>query len=238
MPRVCFFSDLHLFARRSNANVHFKNLVAAANESDICILGGDIFDFRWSTFPTEDETAHAAVEWLREFDRQTNQCKTLFLLGNHDDHPELLERLPYLEQELKTFEWSRYYYRLGDSLFLHGDVADRTMTAACLQQQREQFEHGTRSEIRHKLYDIAVKAQLHRLAPSAVYPCKRVASRILAYMQHIGQGPESGVEHVFFGHTHRPMDHYQYSGIHFHNPGAPIGDAPFRILKRDVIVKE
>lgn len=238
MPRICFVADLHLFARRSNAERYQQRIVDAALESDLCLLGGDIFDFRWSTFQTEDETAHAAVEWLREFDRQTKHCHVHFLLGNHDDHPELLERLPFLEQEMLTFEWSRYYYRLGDTLFLHGDVADKTMTAACLRLQREQFAHGGRTELHHRLYDVAIKAQLHRLAPPAVYPCKRVAKRILSYLDSIGQGKETGITHVYFGHTHRPMDHYLFEGVHFHNGGAPIGEAPFRILYRDVALGE
>lgn len=236
MPRVCFVADLHLFARRSTAANHHSEIIQAALNSDLCILGGDIFDFRWSTFLTEDETAHAAVEWLREFDQATNHCRVHFLLGNHDDHPELLERLPFLQQELQTFDWSRYYFRLGDTLFLHGDVADKTMSAACLRLQRDQFSHGNRTELHHRLYDVAIKAQLHRLAPPAVYPCKRVAKRILSYMESIGHGKETGVSHVYFGHTHRPMDHYLCDGVHFHNGGAPIGNAYFRILQRDVVI--
>ncbi|MBT5019410.1 metallophosphoesterase [bacterium] len=238
MPKICFIADLHMFARRSTAARYQNQIVEAALNSDLCILGGDIFDFRWSRYLTEDETAHAAVEWLRNFDEATQHCQVHFLLGNHDDHPELLERLPFLEQEMKTFEWSRYYYRIGDTLFLHGDVADKNMTAACLKLQREQFTHGSRTELHNRLYDVAIKAQLHRLAPPAVYPCKRVAKRILAYMQSIGHGKETGVSHVYFGHTHRPMDHYLFEGVHFHNGGAPIGDAPFRILHRDVQLED
>ena len=236
MPRVCFVADLHLFASRSSAQKYYDQIVQAALDSDVCILGGDIFDFRWSVYPTDDETAHAAIEWLRLFDRDTHHCEVQFLMGNHDDHPDLLERLPFLEQEQRTFHWSRYYYRLGDTLFLHGDVADRTMTAACLQQQREKFSHGSPSSLQHKLYDVAVAAQLHRLTPTAVYPCKRVAGRILSYLESIGHGKSTGLAHVYFGHTHRPMDHYLHEGIHFHNGGAPIGTAPFRILRRDVPV--
>lgn len=234
MLKVSFVADLHLFARRSSAPRYHDQIIAAALDSDVCVLGGDIFDFRWSTYLTEDETAHAAVEWLRAFDTATKHCRVHFLLGNHDDHPELLERLPFLEQEITTFEWSRYYYRLGDTLFLHGDVADKTTTALGLQLQREQFSHGSRNELQNRLYDVAIRAQLHRIAPPAVYPCKRVAKRILAYMESIGHPKESGVEHVYFGHTHRPMDHYLFEGVHFHNGGAPIGRAPFRILQRNV----
>lgn len=236
MPSVCFVSDLHMFARRSSAEMHLEQLVEAANQSDVCVLGGDIFDFRWSILPSEEATAAAAVEWLREFNRRTNSCVVHFLMGNHDDHPLLIRHLPELAEEAETFEWSRFFYRLGNTMFLHGDVADRTMTAACLEKQRQQFHHGRRSEMHHRLYDMAIKAQLHRVAPPAVYPRKKVCKRILAYLEQIGQGPRTGIEHVCFGHTHRPIDSYRLENVTFHNCGAPIGKAPFRIVTRDVIL--
>jgi UDP-2,3-diacylglucosamine pyrophosphatase LpxH len=236
MPSVCFVSDLHLFARRSSAELHIDQLVAAANTCDYCVLGGDIFDFRWSTLPSEQATAAAAVEWLHEFNQRTNTCVVHFLMGNHDDHPLLIEHLPELATEAETFEWSRFYYRLGNTLFLHGDVADRTMTAACLEKQRQQFHHGRRSEMHHRLYDMAVKAHLHRITPPAVYPRRKTCKRILAYLEQIGEGPETGVEHVCVGHTHRPIDNYRLGKVTFHNCGAPIGKAPFRIVTREVVV--
>lgn len=234
MSRVSFVSDLHLFASRSSAFRHFDALVHAARQSDQFVLGGDIFDFRWSSHPTAEATADAAMEWLEDFLNCTSNCRVHFLLGNHDDHPLLHARLPKLKEACERFEWSRFYYRLGNTLFLHGDVADRTMTAACLERQRNAFHHGTRSPLQHRLYDLAVRAHLHRLAPPAVYPRKRVALRILSYMHHIGHGAESGVEHVCFGHTHRPVDHYKLGHVTFHNCGAPIGSSQFRIVHREV----
>lgn len=234
MAVVSFVSDLHLFAKRSRADFHFDSLVQAARRSETCVLGGDIFDFRWSMHPSEDATAEAAIHWLREFSQAAEGCTVHFLLGNHDDHPALHARLPQLMEELPRFEWSRFYHRLGDTLFIHGDVADRTMTAACLERQRNAFRHGSRSELQHQLYDMAVRAHLHRIAPHAVYPKRRVARRILSYMEHIGHGPQSGVEHVCFGHTHRPVDNYRHGRVTFHNCGAPIGSGRFRVVMRDV----
>lgn len=234
MPLVCFASDLHLFARRSTAQRHYEDLIRIARECDVCVLGGDIFDFRWSIHRTEEATADAAINWLREFDEQTRACRVHFLLGNHDDHPLLHQRLPVFVHTRQTFEWSRFYYRLGNTLFLHGDVADRTMTAACLEEQRNRYRHRPPTPLQHQLYDMVVRAQLHRVAPTAVYPRKRVARRILSYMEHIGQGRSSGVEHVCFGHTHRPVNGYRLNSVTFHNCGAPIGAGAFRIVIREV----
>jgi UDP-2,3-diacylglucosamine hydrolase len=234
MPSICFVSDLHLFARRSKADTHLDELVRVSRESDYCILGGDIFDFRWSIHPSAEATADAAVEWLANFTNQTGDCLVHFLLGNHDDHPLLHARLPVLTKHQARLEWSRFYHRIGNTLFLHGDVADRKMTAACLERQRNSFEHGTRSPLQHRLYDLAVRAHLHRVASPAVFPRKRVARRILSYMKQIGHGPETGIEHVCFGHTHRPVDNYRLGNVTFHNCGAPIGAGQFRILTRNV----
>jgi UDP-2,3-diacylglucosamine hydrolase len=234
MSRIAFVSDLHLFASRSSAFEHFDAMIQTARHSDECVLGGDIFDFRWSRFRDADRTAEAAIGWLEDFISGTGNCRVRFVLGNHDDHPLLHSRLEQLQARTPRFEWNRFFYRQGNTLFLHGDVADRTMTAAALEKQRNRFQHGSRSPLQHRMYDIAVKAQLHRLAPPAVYPKRRVARRILSYLQQIGHGPESGVRHVCFGHTHRPVDNFQLGGLTFHNCGAPIGSAKFRIVCRDV----
>jgi UDP-2,3-diacylglucosamine hydrolase len=238
MSTIAFVSDLHLFASRSSADSHFDAIVQAARISDHCVLGGDIFDFRWSIYPSAEATAEAAMKWLETFLEHTPGCSVHFLLGNHDDHPLLHERLPRLAAPENHFDWNRFYLRLGDTLFLHGDVADRTVTAAGLEEQRNQFHHGSRSPLQHRLYKMAVQAHLHRLAPPAVYPKKRVARRILSYMEHIGQGPETGVSHVCFGHTHRPVDNYHLGNVTFHNCGAPIGSAKFRIVRREVVIPE
>ncbi|MCA8997012.1 MAG: metallophosphoesterase [Planctomycetaceae bacterium] len=236
MPRVCFASDFHLFSRRSTGDSHFEALVRIAKDCDYCVLGGDMFDFRWSVLTSDEATAQAALEWLARITDATDNTVVHFLFGNHDDHPLMHQLLPSLSTKRKDFEFSRFYYRLGNTIFLHGDVADRTMTAACLEQQRDSFHHGSRTPMQHRLYDLAVKAQLHRITPHAVYPKKRVAQRILSYLESIGHGINTGIEHVCFGHTHRPVDHYVLEGVTFHNCGAPIGTSNFRIVTRDVTI--
>ncbi len=234
MSKIAFASDLHLFAKRSTAQRHFDTLVQAARDSEEFVLGGDIFDFRWSRYGSAEATAEAAIDWLDEFISATNDCQIHFVFGNHDDHPLLHQRMPELQLRHGRFAWNRFYYRRGNTLFLHGDVADRTMTAAALEEQRNRFEHGHRSPLHHTVYDLAIKAQLHRIAPPAVYPKKKVAKRILSYLEHVGEGPETGLQHVCFGHTHRPVDHYRINGVTFHNCGAPIGAGKFRVVCRNV----
>ena len=48
MPKCFFVSDLHLFANRSNAHRYLEEIARAASRAEVFVLGGDIFDFRWS----------------------------------------------------------------------------------------------------------------------------------------------------------------------------------------------
>lgn len=235
MTRVCFVSDLHLFANRSRGNDHLDRIRRAADHADYCVLGGDIFDFKWSTLSDTRSTVDAALEWLRDLCQHVPGSQVQFLLGNHDYHHDFIERLPDLADEVHNFEWHRFYIRLGDAVFLHGDVADRHMTAQMLAERRSKWTaHHQRGRFHSRAYDLVVKSRVHLLVPRAVYPRRIVARRILAYLEDIGHCPANGVRQVCFGHTHLPVSNYRYKGLCFHNGGAPIGTSKFHILELDV----
>ncbi len=228
---VCFVSDLHLFSRRSSAHRIEGQIIAAAQRSRVCVLGGDIFDFKWSSHDSLQVSLTAAVEWLKTLVERVPECQFHFVLGNHDDHPELVALLPTLATQYTNFYWDRFYLRLGDALFLHGDAADRRMSVEHLRIRRDHFIHDPRKRWAHNLYGLVVGSQMHRLIPHAVYPPGIVADRLLKYLHEIGHGPESGVRQVCFGHTHRPVSNYHRGGITFHNGGAPIGRAKYHIIE-------
>jgi UDP-2,3-diacylglucosamine hydrolase len=233
MARAAFVSDLHLFARRSHAERHLEELKQTARDVDYFVLGGDIFDFRWATI-APGSVVDSAVSWLRDLANEAPNCRFLFLLGNHDDHRGLVAKLPELAGELSNFDWHRFYFRLGESLFLHGDAADRKLTAARLARRRENFRHYAPAPWRHGAYHWLLKSRVDQLICRAVHPRKLVVRRLMSYLHDIGQGPDQGVKSVYFGHTHREIDGYRHAGIVFHNGGAPIGKAKFRILRTEV----
>ena len=233
---VCFVADLHLFSRRSKAHLIQEEIVEAAKRSRVCVLGGDIFDFKWSSHGSLEVSLVAAVDWLKKLIERVPTCQFHFVLGNHDDHPELVGLLPALATQYTNFYWDRFYLRLGDALFLHGDAADRNMSAEQLRLRRDRYIHDPRKRWAHGLYGLVVGAQMHRLIPHAVYPPALVADRLLKYLREIGHGPENGVRKVCFGHTHRPLAGYHRGGLTFHNGGAPIGRANYRIIEIQVAV--
>ena len=72
-----------------------------------------------------------------------------------------------------------------------------------------------------------------RRKPVKAYPRRGAARRLLGYLKEKGQGGETGVQNVYFGHTHRAVHDYGLDGVKFHNGGAPIHGVPFRIVQAD-----
>ena len=229
-----FLSDLHMFTRRSQAEQHSEVIRAIAGNADAFVLGGDIFDFRWTTLGTIKDTVDAAIGWLDSLVRPHPECDFHFVLGNHDSHEHFIDRLSQQAEAVENLSWHPYYLRLGSSLFLHGDVVDRKMGQEKLSEKRSRWsQRGRRPAAAHWLYDLAVEARLHKMTSSLLYRKMVVAKRLLAYLDNIGHGPDNGLEHVFFGHTHSAMSNYEYGGLRFHNGGAPIKGLEFRILQTD-----
>ena len=197
----------------------------------VFVLGGDIFDFRWANIPMR-KAVDLAVRWLGELTASCPDCQFHLVLGNHDYHQAFIDRLIELEPHVSNLSWHRYYVRLGSSIFLHGDVADKEMDSRMLAEAREEWlDARRRGPWLSKLYDVVILTRLHKPVPYLVYSKRIVVRRILKYLQSIGQGPSDGVRNVYFGHTHRQLSNYYYRGLRFHNGGAPIKGVKYRILQ-------
>ena len=229
-----FVSDLHMFSRRSQAARYQDQLHATAQDAQVFVLGGDIFDFRWSTLKSPEATVDAAIAWLEALIGPHAQCQFHFVLGNHDCNQRFVKRLDALSASLPNLSWYDDYVRIGHSVFLHGDVADANMTSAMLAIRRQKWHHDEkRGPVKNMLYDLVVHARLHKLAGQIANPQSRVAARIQGYLEDVGQSPKTGLRHVYFGHTHVAMSNFQFGGLTFHNGGAPIKGLEFRIIKTD-----
>jgi hypothetical protein len=196
------------------------------------VLGGDIFDFRWSTLACTDRTARAAEQWLRKLVQPRPECRFDFLLGNHDCHPRLVERLMELSADAKNFHWHADVLRSGGDIFLHGDILSGRVTPRSLARRRAKWaSHGPTAPWRQSAYQAAVNLRLHGLVGRIANPRPVVAFRLLQYLKHLGHGPESGLRRVFFGHTHVAMSNYQFRQVTFHNGGAPMAGLAFRLVE-------
>lgn len=215
-----FVSDLHLFSPRSDAS-HIPELLEQTGDSDRCIvLGGDIFDFRWSIRGSHQLTLAAAINWLEELLERTGQAHLRFIPGNHDCHPEFLQLLTQLAQQRPRFEWFEHHFQLGNSLFLHGDILD---AKGNLQSYRARFHHEhPQTGFKHRLYDGVVALRLHKLVPLLRHRPELTCRRLLALIATLPISQQNAVEKIFFGHTHAPIFGHQSHGIRFYNPGAAL----------------
>jgi UDP-2,3-diacylglucosamine hydrolase len=228
---ICFVSDLHLFSARSRAGEYMEVLHRRARQSSHMVLGGDLFDFKWSTLDDVGLTCDAAISWLEELLEVGTACKFILLLGNHDDHPQLVERLMALSLRQPRFHWERYWCQMGDVVFLHGDAANPFATARRLRAARMAVQHHRRrGMLMNALYTGTVRLRLHVIGARMVFPNRLVARRLARYLGEEGIGPGSGVRRVYFGHTHLAMAGFQHGGMTFYNGGAPIAGLTFEVL--------
>jgi UDP-2,3-diacylglucosamine hydrolase len=199
------------------------------------VLGGDIFDFRWSTLSSLNESIDNSILWLNELISPHDHCVFHYLLGNHDAHPHFVAELDRLAFEHPNLFWHPYVLRLGDCMFLHGDILDSTLSHEALDERRRFLDEvPPPGRMSHLLYDVVVKTRLHRVAIHMTKRRLTILRKLTQYLQLLGHGHDSGVRHVYFGHTHRDMDGIEHRGLTFHNGGASIKGLGFRILEARV----
>lgn len=235
MNRCAIISDLHLFAKRSQAPSHEAQIHEAARRCDVVVLLGDIFDFKWSRYESHAATADAATAWVQALLDANGSGRVYYVLGNHDHHPELIDRLTDLAERESRFQWHPFHLRIGNAVFLHGDAANTRMNHERLVDYRNRFaSHGKPGRVRNHLYDMAVASGLHLLGARLAFPNRQVIQRISRYLDELGANAESGVTDVFFGHTHRALSNEKHAGMQFHNCGAPMSRVKFEILETEL----
>jgi UDP-2,3-diacylglucosamine hydrolase len=235
-----FVSDLHLFANRSSAPRIHDAIERALRCSDTFVLGGDIFDFRWSRYRSHEETIEQSLHWLKGLVAINPECRIHYLLGNHDANPSFISALQALTSDYPQLVHHPHILRLGNTTFLHGDIIDAKIPFSVdfhelLDERRAAEELRSRPPgFQHSLYDVAVRTRVHRLVANLANSNTKVLGRVSQYLSWAGHGPESGTRNVYFGHTHRSMEKVTYDGMQFSNPGAAIQGIDFRIIEVDL----
>ena len=237
LASVCVVSDLHMYCRRSQWREHLPSMHAAAAASDLFVFNGDTVDFKWTALSDTAETVKRAIDFLRGFVSRHQHCQFHVNLGNHDHIQPFMDALELLARQTPNLTWHPYYLRVGKSLFLHGDVANRKMSHYDLQRYRAGWlekKNKKQGLLKNRMYDAAFRAGAHIAVSRLAFPPKRTMKRLDAYLDDIGHTMESGVERVYFGHTHVPVSGASYRGVTYHNGGAPMKGIPFRLLMAQV----
>jgi len=224
-------SDLHLLTRRSTAPAHMDAIHRAVALSDVFVLNGDIFDFKWSTHRGAAASVSAAVRWLRDFVASAPGCEFVYVVGNHDCIPPFLGALDELAGEFEGFRWEPFFFHATDKVFLHGDVVNGFVTPAALEAARERWTRAEqKGRVMHAIYSAVATARIHMVLPHLI-PKRRCARRLVAYLRLVLGDAFAGLRHVYFGHTHRPFAGYRFDEIHFHNSGATVTGSRLRIVR-------
>lgn len=226
-------SDLHMFCNRSEWAQHVDDIEEAASKADIFVFNGDTFDFKWSILPTLDATIEAAIKYLRNLAEKHENCQFHINLGNHDHVMPFVWQLRELAYEKPNLTWHQYFFRVGSTVFLHGDVAQRRMTHRQLERFRAQWgkRHKPRGNFQNRIYDAAIQANAHVAVSKVVYPARQTIERLDAYLLDVGLTAEQGVKRVYFGHTHVSIEGITFNGITYHNGGAPMPGMEFNLLR-------
>lgn len=218
-----FVSDLHLFCPRSAADEVQKRLAQYQSASECIVLGGDIFDFRWSTHESHDASLEAALNWLKKLIATTGQSRIIFLPGNHDCVPEFLQELDNLTIYEPRFEWHNHHFQINDSLFLHGDILDAGPSLDHLAEYRRKFHHyEPKSKISQSAYDVAVAMRIHKIVPNLIRKPSRTCRGLLDTLRKMNLADNDDVKKIYFGHTHVAIDGLDVDGIQFFNPGGSL----------------
>ncbi len=134
-----FVSDLHLFSPRSSADTDPVWLCKRYPDKQLLVLGGDIFDFRWSRLGSIADSLAAAERWLAQL-CDAWPSRIVYLPGNHDCLDDFLLTLNRIGQQSDQFEWHFHEAVFGDTLCLHGDVIDAGRVGN-LARYRDRFQH-------------------------------------------------------------------------------------------------
>lgn len=234
MIPACFVSDLHLLSPRSMAEKWQSSIDAACRGCQLIVLGGDIFDFRWATMGGHLATLRAGRWWLNELLRKNPDARVVYLLGNHDSHPDMQLLLEDVAVKTGRLEWHSESFRLGDCLFCHGDILDAGGQAGLADYRRKFHHERPASRAAHGAYEVAVAMRLHRTIPTLFHRPRATCARLSELLKLTPFADHSDVQRVFFGHTHIPIYELPIGTVQFFNPGAALRHLNFAPITFEV----
>ncbi len=221
-------SDLHLLTNRSSAHRFMPTLHEAAAGANLLVLNGDIFDFQWSIYPDLEGSLEYVEDWVEHLVAKHRQCRFVFLMGNHDSLPAYGELLDVMAQRYDNLSWDPFYLKLGNKVFLHGDVGSSSHVPHKLAAYRERWHGPQRKSWMHAAYLAFTRLGIPRLIHECT-PVRRYTADVVAYLKAELGSSFTDITDVYFGHTHKPLTDYEFHGLRFHNTGATIHGVRSRI---------
>ena len=228
MKQGVVVSDLHMFARRSNAHTLMGQIENVISKSDMLVLNGDTFDFRWTTLPTVDHTIKEAVDWIEGLTQRFPNCGRSGCLRQSRLPEEYLFALENLAGKNPSITWHEHFMHMDNLLFLHGDCDTRHTRVDKFVHWSEPYQ--TSKKVSHALalvYDQVNRTGFTSMAQRLASPPQKASKKVFGYMSEVAPDILKKVKHVYFGHSHVPFTYFEYNGLYFHNTGCAVSSAEF-----------
>ncbi|MDX1974393.1 MAG: metallophosphoesterase [Rickettsiales bacterium] len=230
---ILVISDLHIGALYSSGDQAWsKQLKPLLNTGtfDQCILNGDNFEFQ-QPYSSPADVLITAKNWLSDILKEYPNIEFHYILGNHERFVEFEKLLSSLETQYPNLHIHPSHYRVGDSLFLHGDWH---MEPDIQIRKPISYNDNQPSQV-EKIVQAAFNIALPATGASWLrFPVNKKINEIRETLSE--DNLLSGVSHIFFGHIHTPFIGYQppdeteKAQITFHNTGAAVNADILNIL--------
>ncbi len=181
-----------------------------------------------------------SIAFLKQFVKENPQTKLHFVLGNHELIKKFRGELDELEKNNANFEWSPEAIKIGDAMFVHGDLSIGRTTDQARKTYRIREAHGHMGWI--KVLTLTLEEPGQTVVNLIRYPwlcipkmdrwLKRHDGTVNAKGEpklHMKEDGETkpfsmeGIHHVFFGHTHikfSGLPSKLFPDVVYHNTGA------------------
>lgn len=231
--RVYAMGDLHIFAPHARWKEAVATLQRTAQEADVFVLLGDVFEIRRSgDAPGYATVAQSAARMLRDWCARFAHCHFHLLFGNHDCMTPYTAAAAGVADTVPNLDVHPHVLRLGSAVFLHGDVPLYAPSPDGLTRYRAGLQGFSENWLSRRLYHASGRLlRSHHLLSACAFPPPILMRQLHRYLTAVGHTAESGVRDVYFGHTHAPLDEVHFRGMHWHNGGAPFGTDPHRVLR-------
>lgn len=217
--KVIAVGDLHLFSKRSNGQKIFDQLPEMISNCDLLVICGDLFDFRWSHFSSLKEGFEAAEEIMEEFLSKVT-IPVAYILGNHDGVSRFEQTLERLKEKHDHFYWMADYLKVGNSVFLHGDIPLKTKGAKVTPRLLNENEplYPQWISMGYAVFTKTGLIALYRIVKSLFRktPLFSIDQAIDVHFE------DRDIDHVVFGHTHFAIKEKIFNGRSYRNCGTPM----------------
>lgn len=212
-----------------------RSIEEAVERSDICVLGGDLFDFRWNLGMSTASGLARAGSLLTRWTDRFSERQFIYLSGNHDAHEPFVEAMFGIAENHSSFDAGIDALLIRDTLFLHGDVIENGGTDEAFARYRADWAKKPRgSRQANRLYGLAVELRLHKLLAAAAHPNRCTFERLLHWIESREELSGIEIKQVVFGHTHRRVVNGKHRGVLFQNPGAAVRHVRFEPVMLEI----